>query len=252
MFKAVSHSAEALLATVITLSATHVTAAPITYTDTGIGSGFLGGTAFTDAVITLTGTGDTTNVVPVGLQFLNLVSSLTIDIAGVGTATYNGVSSPFAFTNHTVGQVGGGFGGEIGFAFGTFSLAFAGYDLTTAFGPVSGPGVVQSSLLTTAGNFFCRLSATRLLPRRVESSATPLPAALPLFATGLGALGLRAGGGSGRRKHPPDQFRCGRETLGRNARGFLFTRMMLTMSAIGTKRTSACALHMSAFDPKRT
>ncbi|MGB7660250.1 MAG: GNAT family N-acetyltransferase, partial [Pseudolabrys sp.] len=25
-----------------------------------------------------------------------------------------------------------------------------------------------------------------------------------------------------------------------------------TMSAIGTKRTSACALHMSAFDPKRT
>ena len=24
------------------------------------------------------------------------------------------------------------------------------------------------------------------------------------------------------------------------------------MSAIGTKRTSACALHMSAFDPKRT
>ena len=25
-----------------------------------------------------------------------------------------------------------------------------------------------------------------------------------------------------------------------------------SMSAIGTKRTSACALHMSAFDPKRT
>ena len=24
------------------------------------------------------------------------------------------------------------------------------------------------------------------------------------------------------------------------------------MSAFGTKRTSACALHMSAFDPKRT
>ena len=24
------------------------------------------------------------------------------------------------------------------------------------------------------------------------------------------------------------------------------------MAAIGTKRTSACALHMSAFDPKRT
>ena len=24
------------------------------------------------------------------------------------------------------------------------------------------------------------------------------------------------------------------------------------MSAIGTKQTSACALHMSAFDPKRT
>jgi hypothetical protein len=28
--------------------------------------------------------------------------------------------------------------------------------------------------------------------------------------------------------------------------------MISGMSAIGTKRTSACALHMSAFDPKRT
>ena len=27
---------------------------------------------------------------------------------------------------------------------------------------------------------------------------------------------------------------------------------ILLMSAIGTKQTSACALHMSAFDPKRT
>ena len=27
---------------------------------------------------------------------------------------------------------------------------------------------------------------------------------------------------------------------------------MHPMSAIGTKQTSACALHMSAFDPKRT
>ena len=28
--------------------------------------------------------------------------------------------------------------------------------------------------------------------------------------------------------------------------------MWLNLSAIGTKRTSACALHMSAYDPKRT
>ena len=31
-----------------------------------------------------------------------------------------------------------------------------------------------------------------------NNTATPLPAALPLFATGLGAIGLLAGGGSGR------------------------------------------------------
>jgi hypothetical protein len=31
-----------------------------------------------------------------------------------------------------------------------------------------------------------------------------------------------------------------------------FPDSLFSMSAIGTKRTSACALHMSAFDPKRT
>ena len=37
-----------------------------------------------------------------------------------------------------------------------------------------------------------------------EVAATPLPAALPLFATGLGGLGLLAGAGSGRTLSQPD------------------------------------------------
>ena len=43
---------------------------------------------------------------------------------------------------------------------------------------------------------------------------------------------------------------CGSETAARTV--ILFARCIFRMSAIGAKRTSACALHMSAFDPKRT
>jgi hypothetical protein len=35
-------------------------------------------------------------------------------------------------------------------------------------------------------------------------------------------------------------------------KGFLLTQILLTMSAFGTKPTCRFALHMSAFDPKRT
>ena len=55
-----------------------------------------------------------------------------------------------------------------------------------------------------------------------HSTPTPLPAALPLFATGLGALGLM--GWRRKRKQSPDKYICGRKALGRNAEtpgGFL-------------------------------
>jgi hypothetical protein len=180
----------AFLAGAITLAASQATAATITYTDSGIGSGSIGGTAFSNALITLTGVGDTGAVVPFGSQFSNNVFPLTIDIAGIGTATYNGGSPAFAFTNHTPGTIGGGFGGSSAFVFGTFSANFASYDLSTAFGPESGPGVFQNLLLTTLGDLVLTSLGETTFTATIEPDATPLPGALPLFASGFGALGL--------------------------------------------------------------
>jgi hypothetical protein len=42
----------------------------------------------------------------------------------------------------------------------------------------------------TSGGEFCAIECLTLTPTSVSETVTPLPAALPLFATGLGALGL--------------------------------------------------------------
>ena len=82
------------------LSAT-ASAAVMTYTETGFLSGSLGGTSFTDAAVTLRVTADTANVqysplfAGPTLGYIPLWTNagvMTIDIAGFGTATFNGSS----------------------------------------------------------------------------------------------------------------------------------------------------------------
>ena len=80
-----------------------------------------------------------------------------------------------------------------------------------------------------------RSPASKSAPQ-LNPSGVPLPAALPLFATGLGALGLLSW----------RNIRFFGETAAR--RSFCLCRLLLTMSAIGTKQSSPSALHMSAFD----
>jgi hypothetical protein len=64
---------------------------PDTYKFSGTGSGAIGGTSFTDALVVFTGTADTANVVPFvffGATFYAIgLDSLTVNIAGIGTAT---------------------------------------------------------------------------------------------------------------------------------------------------------------------
>src|SRR5262249_39423078 len=76
-----------------------VEAAPITYVQSGIASGMIGGSAFTDALVQVTATGDTANVVPVfgGFAFANVSSATTVTIAGVGTATVTNPNAIYSF-----------------------------------------------------------------------------------------------------------------------------------------------------------
>src|SRR5262245_18056603 len=80
-------------------------AAPITYTETVVGSGSLAGPPFTDALITLTATADTDNVMSLGAgAFLVENASATFQVAGVGSGTFS--FAGFTFDQQSTQVVG--------------------------------------------------------------------------------------------------------------------------------------------------
>lgn len=137
-------------------------AAPITYEISGIGSGSIGGTAFTDALVVFTGTADTADVELVfgGLIYVTPLDTLTVNIAGVGTATLTEPAALYGFPIAVpddidvddelpdfpfvlLGRLDNppDLEGVTGMGV-TASDALAGYDLKTAIGPVVGIGGV--------------------------------------------------------------------------------------------------------------
>ena len=81
------------------LAARHGQAAPITYTEQALASGTLGARVFTNALVTIVFTGDTTNVTGGAGFFTNNLGTATISVAGIGTGTFT--SSLFVFDNQT-------------------------------------------------------------------------------------------------------------------------------------------------------
>ena len=126
----------------------NVQAAPIIYSFTGLGTGTIGSTAFMDAAFQLSIFGDTTDVrsysnLPLGNQPL----TGTIDIAGVGLATF---SMSLYVWSSTDGLGGLGQGNVIGFG-GLSPVnrdlidivgSFPPYDLKSRYEPVTSRNVV--------------------------------------------------------------------------------------------------------------
>ena len=115
--------------------------APITYVFSGPATGTLGATAFTDAQVTMTATADTATITTLATQPSDLcinLSSVTININGIGTTTVAG-SSAFAES-----QAGGAWALVTGtcaavtgeWFYQTSSLA-ATYGLITSIGPTT-------------------------------------------------------------------------------------------------------------------
>lgn len=199
-------------------------AAPITYVQTGTASGMLGTTSFTDAFVTVTVTGDTTNVVPEPFGafdcpfcFVN-VGTTTVNIPGVGTAIVTDPTGIWVFgqpididdnpaTPDLPGVVIGtvddppaldsftGLGG-------TGSMALLGYDLTTSIGPISsallgGVGYPTDLFVNTtlgALSFTSNLStdAQGTFTATVRVTPIPEPTTLLLFGSGVAAVAARA------------------------------------------------------------
>ena len=183
-------------------------AAPITYTVESIASGTLGATPFTNALVTVELTADTSGafepdpVAAPGFFFNPGTATLTID--GLATATFNDPSGysaiffpPTVLPNCPCFSIFEGGTGILGL----MDASLAGYDLQSAFGPLTGTGGGLATnpdgspvaFLTTAGTLFLTDGGDpATLTVTVAPTAVPEPASLSLVAVGaLGALRAR-------------------------------------------------------------
>src|SRR5262245_48109662 len=135
-------------------------ASPMVYTEQATGSGRLGESSFTNALVTVTFVGDTDDVrfrhvspIPGPIPFLSVsLAPATVNVSGIGTATITNsievACLPIAF---------GPFVPEatIGGILGTISLALEGYGLKTPIGPITGSADfrIGAPVLTTLGPF---------------------------------------------------------------------------------------------------
>lgn len=162
-------------------------AAPITYTETGTGSGSLGANAFTRATVTITFSGDTANVSGGTGFFTNQPITATVSISGIATATFT--DNPFAFDNQ--GLQTAGIGDSQGSILDTQNAAFAGYDLTTNIGPLTGSSFIRPDLsFSTTSGAFTLSSFGDVTFTATTTTAVPEPAPLAMLGVGVIGLGL--------------------------------------------------------------
>ena len=188
-----------LAAIISVLCVANAKASPVTYTETATVSGTLTISPtlihiLTNDLLTLTGTGNTANVTnPVSGVFLNNVTA-SFTVSSGGTVIESGTfTDPIEVFDSQVGS-----NPSVGFhdnansqdILDTFNAAFASYALSTSIGPITGSSFIATgiSFPTSAGALAFSSAGNATFTATV--SAVPLPAALPLFATGLAGLGL--------------------------------------------------------------
>jgi hypothetical protein len=193
-------------------------AAPITYTIESIASGSLGAAPFTNALVTIELTADTSGAFeldPVGAPglFVNQ-GTATVTIDGLGTATFNDPNG-YAAVLFPESVIPGCpcfsiFDDAANFPvsgtaiMGIGDASLAGYDLQSPFGPLTGaggefatePGGLPVAFSTNAGSLLLTDGgdpATLTVTVGSVPTAVPEPASLSLVALGaLGALRARS------------------------------------------------------------
>lgn len=175
----------------------HAMANPITYSESITTDGVLGGTAFTNQLVTLTFMADTTNVTGSG-KYTNVPSLATVTVAGVGTATLSDAFSLSVEAFPTFSEFSATDTSMSTDILDTFAVAsgFAGYNMATALVPVSGGAAYSVGTLfgTNEGNFDFTKNGGGVSTVAVT---VPEPSSLSLFV--LGIVGLAAHRRTGRR-----------------------------------------------------
>jgi hypothetical protein len=157
-------------------------AGQIIYTIQGTGSGTLGGNPFTDALVSLMMVGDTGNVTGGGLY--QNYGTVTLNVAGLGSATVTDAAYVFDNQGYSPGAVG--FATAVGSILDTLDSAFSTYDLTTAIGPITNTSFIRPDVTfgTTAGGF----NISEMGDSTFQASTVPEPGALSLLGLGLAGM----------------------------------------------------------------
>jgi PEP-CTERM motif len=160
-------------------------AGPISITITGTGSGMLGANGFTNALITITATGDTIDVGNFGggLFVINPIPA-TLDITGLGSTTFS--AGPEAFVNQTANFAGLATNSGI-VILAVTNLGLSSFALASSIGPLSGANSLNSGLgfSTAAGDFVINEITGNGTYQATVDGAVPEPATLGFVGLGI-------------------------------------------------------------------
>lgn len=161
----------------------------ITVTDQVTDSGFLDGTPFTNALVTITFQGDTNNVTS-SFAVFSVVGTAAVNVAGLTPDTLTGTLS--AYSDNMFES--GGIETATSVVLATDNAAFATYELNTSLGPLVGQAFVAnpSDLPTMGGTFGLDATMNQLtFTATVAGSPVPEPGSMLLLGAGIAGLMLR-------------------------------------------------------------